>query len=111
MLAPARLITIAPPGEQFGKRLHSFLVNRAQTWFQIKPKSRDVPARTSPAHQTDAVAYGQITEDQPMHQPKALRRRARAIAIAATTPAIAPLEALTGLTVLALAAALLLHVF
>jgi len=46
-----------------------------------------------------------------MHQPKALRRRARAIAIAATTPATAPLEVLTGLMVLALAAALLLHVF
>ncbi|HWT96886.1 MAG TPA: hypothetical protein VN229_04705 [Terriglobales bacterium] len=116
MLSSARLITIAPPAEQFAERLHSLLVNRAQTWPQVKPskvkpKSRDVPARTSPAHQTDAVAYGQITEDLPMHQPKALRRRARAIAIAAITPATAPLEALTGLTVLALAAALLLHVF
>ena len=57
------------------------------------------------------MAYGQITEDTIMHQPKVIRRRARAIAIAATTPAAAPLEALTGLTLLALAAALLLHLF
>ncbi|HVI86954.1 MAG TPA: hypothetical protein VM659_01570 [Dongiaceae bacterium] len=46
-----------------------------------------------------------------MRQPKVIRRRARAIAIAATTPATAPLEALSGLTLLALAAAILLHLF
>jgi hypothetical protein len=104
-LAP---ITIAPACEQFAARLHCLLVNPVQS----EPMNRDAPVRIwSSAHQTDAGACGQTTEDTIMHQPKAIRRRARAIAIAATTPATAPLEALTGAVLLALAAALLLHVF
>lgn len=46
-----------------------------------------------------------------MHHPKTARRRARAIALAAASPATAPLELLSGLAVLALASALLLHLF
>lgn len=106
-------ITIPPIGEQFAGHLHCLLVNPAQACLQ----NRDAPVRADDdealaAHQTGAAAYGQITEDPIMHQPKtAARRRARAIALAAATPATAPLELLSALAALALASAFLLRLF